>query len=76
MAVFSAKQFNEPHMESFYHPSDRCFYCHDPLGGDVWIMWNGEDGQVWFHPGCAKKFSDCLESDWEKFRREYPEVVA
>ena len=75
MGVFRTGDFSERYAEDFHHPSDCCFLCCEPLGGDVWIFWNGYSGQVWFHPGCAKIFSDKLAVDWEKFRREHPEKV-
>jgi hypothetical protein len=75
MGLFNGIEFLEPHAEEFHHPSDDCFLCGEKLTGDVWIFWNGFGGEIWFHPSCAKRMGDCLCSDWEKFKKQYPQLV-
>ena len=61
--------------ECVYKPAEQCFYCADPLGGDVWIFWNGTDCQIWMHPACAKRLADNLNKDWERFKVVCPELL-
>jgi len=61
--------------EYVYKPAEQCFYCAEPLGGDVWIFWNGTDGQIWLHPACAKRLADNLNKDWERFKVVCPELL-
>lgn len=78
MALFTSEKLGTEIGEAFHHPTDRCFYCGDPLTGDVWSYWSGIDErgiQIWMHPACAKRLADHLNKDWEKFKRLHPEKL-
>lgn len=71
MAVANPKTIQSMH-EAFLHPTDRCFYCGNPLGASQWVYWNGNDEkgqQIWLHVGCALALSDNLVSDFRKAAR-------
>lgn len=78
MGLFKAKDLASSVGELF-RPTDACFYCAEPLHGDEWIFWGGNDEsntQIWMHPGCAKRLADNLNKDWEKFKRLHPEKLS
>ncbi len=70
MAVFHQDRFDgSEEQDAFIHPTDRCFYCAEPLNGHSWIYWNGSDEknqQIWLHPACAKRLADHLNKDFTK----------
>ncbi len=75
MGLFTSEKLGTEIGEAFHHPTDHCFYCGDPLAGDVWIFWNGNESQIWMHPACAKRLADGLNKDWEKFKKQHPEKL-
>lgn len=55
--------------ECFLRPTDLCFYCGNPLIGDIWVYWNGNDEkqqQIWLHRYCAKSLADHLFLDFSR----------
>lgn len=69
MAFYSASHMHQPNTEVFHSPTDKCFYCGEPLMGSVWIYWQGaseKEQQIWMHPACARVLGDHLLSDFYK----------
>ena len=78
MGLFNSKDLSTETGETFYKPTDRCFYCGNVLDGDNWTFWSGNDErgvQIWMHPGCGKRLSDHLNMDWIRFKRLHPEQI-
>lgn len=78
MALFNKKQFEEEFAEAWIHPTDTCFYCGEVLTGETWIYWHGiadKEQQIWLHPACAKRLSDHLDLDWNRFKKQNPQIL-
>ncbi len=73
MGIFTANQLGTEAGEHFHHPTDKCFYCAEPLDCDRWIYWSGTETQIWMHPACAKRLADALNRDWREYQQRYPE---
>lgn len=77
MGLFNAKDFATEADGGFAQPTDTCFYCGEPLDGEDWIYWHGiadKDQQIWMHPKCAKRLSDHLSKDWNRFVTNNPQL--
>lgn len=75
MGLFSAEHFKSRYADHFCNPTDKCWYCCEPLNGDDWIFWDGGYSQIWMHPECAKRLADNLNKDWDRFKHDHPEKL-
>jgi hypothetical protein len=54
-----------------YNPADPCFYCHDPLSGEVVLYWGGSVGDIYFHPGCFLEMATRMFRDLHNVELAY-----
>jgi hypothetical protein len=55
-----------------FTPTDLCFYCGEPLVGERWVMWAGNDErgtEIWLHGNCADNLSFHLTLDAAESRK-------
>lgn len=71
MSVVTSEMISNNDGCEFFNIPKNCFHCGERLLNLPLIVWQGESGQIWFHPDCAERiacalFRDALEVNISK----------